>query len=395
MNIIDLKDHISVYPIVKTGKRWPVRREGLEIKGSFDVFEKYPQLKEDPRYSDYGSCPDNENNPVVGSFGGGFFPTLGKTPDGKLICAFRTGAAHRKTLGGQISITVSNDRGKTWSDYRVLVEKTDGDSRNSSLGIYDNNIFVIAYGVFGEDEIYMESIRTTDGGKIWSEPKRINKHGIESWQHPHGQMLRLDNGKMVFMSRGSYMEEQKLNKPPLPDREAYLFWSNDEGKTFSKFTFLAPKSETSFLPLEGNNWISYTRTHFSKPQIGRSFDGGKTWEGWDDAYPNMEPPKNLGNFGAPGTILKLPSGKILIVHTYRLYPFGIRAVVSKDGGKTFDWEKQYVLEDSYWTYDSGYPSTVCFDDGTIVTVAYTVLDMDHPEWGTCAIAYVYNEMIFE
>ena len=41
--------------------------------------------------------------------------------------------------------------------------------------------------------------------------------------------------------------------------------------------------------------------------------------------------------------------------------------------------------------DCGYPSTVCLADGTIVTLAYTVFDLDHPDWGTCCIAYRYPQ----
>jgi len=104
---------------------------------------------------------------------------------------------------------------------------------------------------------------------------------------------------------------------------------------------------------------------------------------------------NMETYAAPATMLSLPSGLIAIVHSFRADPFGLRAVVSRDGGRTFDWERQYVLEDRYWGWDCGYPSTVCFSDGTIVTVAYALFDMAHPEWGTCAIAYVYHESLFE
>ena len=73
----------------------------------------------------------------------------------------------------------------------------------------------------------------------------------------------------------------------------------------------------------------------------------------------------------------------------------MRAIVSRDGGRSFDTEREYVITDSYLHEDCGYPSTVCLADGTVVTLAYTVLDLDHPDWGTCCIAYRYPQELFD
>ena len=78
----------------------------------------------------------------------------------------------------------------------------------------------------------------------------------------------------------------------------------------------------------------------------------------------------------------------------RAFPFGIRAILSRDGGGSFELETQYVLCDSFFHVDCGYPSSVVHDDGTIVTAAYCTYDWNHPEWGTCAIAFVYDRSLF-
>jgi hypothetical protein len=131
----------------------------------------------------------------------------------------------------------------------------------------------------------------------------------------------------------------------------------------------------------------------ARPRVGWSFDGGRTWPKWSEAYPGVNG-GDMERYAAPGCLVKLPSGNILLTHTFRSRPFGIRAVLSTDGGDSFDWDRQYVLEDSFWAWDAGYPSTVCFEDGTLVTTGYAILDMDHPEWGTCALSYRYDEGIF-
>jgi hypothetical protein len=73
----------------------------------------------------------------------------------------------------------------------------------------------------------------------------------------------------------------------------------------------------------------------------------------------------------------------------------VRAIVSRDGGKTFDTDREYIITDRYVHEDCGYPSTVCLADGTVVTLAYTVLDLDHADWGTCCIAYRYPQELFD
>ena len=97
---------------------------------------------------------------------------------------------------------------------------------------------------------------------------------------------------------------------------------------------------------------------------------------------------------SPGSVAPLSNGKVIITYGYRAYPFGVRAIVSHDGGNTFDIEREYILSDTGYCWDCGYPSTICYEDGTIVTVAYSIMDMEHPDWGTCCMAYLYHQDLF-
>ena len=97
----------------------------------------------------------------------------------------------------------------------------------------------------------------------------------------------------------------------------------------------------------------------------------------------------------PAAWCKLSGNRVAVIHTYRQYPFGIRAFLSHDGGKTFDFQRSYVLCDSFWMEDCGYPSAVTFDDGTVLVATYASKDREHPEWGTCAMLLVFNDAIFE
>ncbi len=91
-----------------------------------------------------------------------------------------------------------------------------------------------------------------------------------------------------------------------------------------------------------------------------SNDKGKTWS---------EPERLLDETGgAPPHLLLLSSGMLICTYGRRKKPYGIMAMISLDGGKS--WEKDIRIFDAFDSDDLGYPSTVEFDDGTLLTVFY-------------------------
>jgi CubicO group peptidase (beta-lactamase class C family) len=93
----------------------------------------------------------------------------------------------------------------------------------------------------------------------------------------------------------------------------------------------------------------------------RSRDSGKSWT--FDGTP--APDTGEGN---PPSMIRLADGRICLTYGYRAEPFGIRARLSGDGGKT--WGREIVLRDDGGGRDVGYPRSVGRKDGKIVTVYY-------------------------
>ena len=93
-----------------------------------------------------------------------------------------------------------------------------------------------------------------------------------------------------------------------------------------------------------------------------STDKGKTWSR----------PVNTGIWGYPPHLLRLPDGRLLATYGYRRIPMGIRACLSRDGGRTWDWEHETILRaDGFGSgSDLGYPITQLLSDGTLVTMYY-------------------------
>lgn len=99
---------------------------------------------------------------------------------------------------------------------------------------------------------------------------------------------------------------------------------------------------------------------------------------WIDLYESTDngqsfhhlnrPVPDAGSGGNPSAMIKLQDGRICLTYGYRAAPFGIRARLSEDGGKT--WGEVIHLRDDGGCSDLGYPRTVQRPDGVIVTTYY-------------------------
>jgi hypothetical protein len=89
-------------------------------------------------------------------------------------------------------------------------------------------------------------------------------------------------------------------------------------------------------------------------------DRGRTW--YMLARPRIE------NAGNPASMIVLKDGRIALTYGWRKPPYGIRAMISADDGRT--WGEEIVLRHDGASWDLGYPRTVERPDGKCVTVYY-------------------------
>ena len=90
-----------------------------------------------------------------------------------------------------------------------------------------------------------------------------------------------------------------------------------------------------------------------------SADGGFTW-----SAPEMLLPEHGG---APCHLLLHSSGVLISAYGYREKPYGVRVMLSRDLGRT--WQKDLILFEGV-SDDLGYPCTVERTDGSLLTVFY-------------------------
>lgn len=92
----------------------------------------------------------------------------------------------------------------------------------------------------------------------------------------------------------------------------------------------------------------------------RSDDLGGRWTALGDATPDIG--------SNPPALVLLKDGRLCLSYGVRRKPFGARARVSPDEGRT--WGPEIMLRDDGFTGDLGYPRALVRPDGTVLTVYY-------------------------
>jgi len=206
-------------------------------------------------------------------------------------------------------------------------------------------------------------IRSADRGWTWSERQPLRVPGLPDLLASRCPVIEHPDGTLL-LTVSHYVRE--------PERWArtWCIRSRDKGRTWELAgTVAADPSrrlnylEGSFTRLGNGKLLTLLRTDVSNDPEARgwlyqseSADDGRTWT----------PPVRTGIWGFPAHVLELRDGRLLATYGYRRPPYGVRASISRDQGKT--WDAGFVLRDDGGTGDLGYPSTVEFEDGRVLTV---------------------------
>jgi hypothetical protein len=291
----------------------------------------------------------------------GYFPVLVRLADGALGAVIRGGAPHIG-VKGRLDWIRSTDAGKTWSAPTVIVDSP-WDDRNPAVGVMPDGTVVCAwaeastYNDKGEFDpgagVYTprHSI-STDAGKTWSGPKLIQA------PCPNGSPY----GRIIVLADGTAM----MPMYQWPSDAAFVLRSTDNGRAWGEATQLPTHDETALLAMPDGRILAFTRAEGSATHgldLTDSSDGGRTWG---------EPAEHLKPNQWPYDAVLLPGGDLLLTYGCRIGPYGVGAVLSHDGGKTWEYSRRVLLAWDSENIDTGYPSTVQLDNGTIVTMYYAV-----------------------
>ena len=307
------------------------------------------------------------------------WPTVCCRANGELLAVFSGDRNWHVCPYGKVQLVRSKDGGETWSE-PVTIRSTCLDDRDSGIielkdgTLLANSFSSTAFMDYAEHRRHGEKIpkadirrdlgywtfRSTDGGKTWEPPVRT------TGSSPHGG-IQLRDGRLFVVGR-RYDDKGLQN-------EVVAETSEDGGRSwrvlsrigFQKPLDAAEAHEPHVAELKDGTLVAQFRYHGDKwcTLQSESADGGKTWSAVHET----------GILGVPSHLLPLQDGRLLSTFSNRRKaPFVECAVLSADGGKTWDIDNTIIIsaQDGGNPGDMGYPSTTQLKDGTLVTVYYQV-----------------------
>ncbi len=274
-------------------------------------------------------------------------PYLAQVPDEKRLmlmvhCGVTTPAGAEEN---RVFLMESTDEGENWSAPHGLGEQATGGWGLTCCG---NGVMIAGNGLG----------RSTDGGRTWrwlplkAEP-RFGKL-VGGWDpcfvFPDG------NGRhllaMGFFQRNFELPEAKLLPILRESHDAGVSWSPWRGipefPGVSEITVVANGRGELVAAMRATTLMAPSNDNSDRLEYSISSDNGATWT----------PPKVVaGNGRHHPSMALLPDGRIVMTYVVRMgypdeegkYAYGVEAVVSPDGGHTWDTDHRYLL--AHWTSD--------------------------------------------
>ena len=199
---------------------------------------------------------------------------------------------------------------------------------------------------------------STDNGHTWDFTVPVGIAPYQGSFSPKG-VIELGNGDLL-LALGSQEHD--------PLAACFVVRSTDRGRSWQRPVEAARIpglifSEPSVVAAQSGKLLLMSREEVTG-YIYRSEspDGGVTWL----------PPKQLPFWGYPAHVIRLMDGRILVVFGRRKPPYGIRAAVSEDEGRS--WTAEFTIRDnlidSNQGLNLGYPSVIEYTPGKLFTAYY-------------------------
>jgi hypothetical protein len=315
------------------------------------------------------------------------FPSLLALDDGTLFTSFgtRSRRSHIDPTGGSAR-RISEDKGRTWEPFEgpfpvnEFARCEDGSlvsagafgwrqvpaERRKEFEDQDITVRDVRSGVVA----YLQGAcvrRSTDEGKTWKKE--------ELQLPPHRSLMAFNTGARCKLSNGVRLVAVYGELKEDTVTRTFVLRSADDGKTWWFLPLGADPegearlNETALAENADGEVVAMMR---SEPAAGGhlfhsiSRDSGLTWS----------PAQRTDIWGYPAHLLLLKDDRMLCTYGYRKDPMGIRAVLSDDGGHTWDTENLITIRNDAAPYgsDLGYPLSVETEPGHIFTIYYFTLD---------------------
>lgn len=287
------------------------------------------------------------------------WPNMQRLSDGRLAVVFHNSPHHAKVEDG-LDMLLSADDGRSWGNRRTLFVPEAGQCRvNHAVYVGDNELQVYCGGwVLPRVRCVTPASLTLSGKELSETARRLEVPGLNPlpWI-PFGNVHR---GEDEALYAAMYLNLNGLT-------ETFFMRSADDGISWKVHGRIAEKSnETAVLPLGNGRWLAAVRTeNLGILQYG-SEDGGRSWRFGQLVTLRRQ---------VTGHLLLMKDGRIMLSYGNRNQGhFGVDARISEDGGK--EWGEPFRLAEAPCS-DCGYPSTVECEDGSLLTLYYTMTDASY------------------
>lgn len=317
------------------------------------------------------------------------WPSVCRLKNGDILAVFSGDREGHVSPDGKVQLIRSKDGGETWSGAQTIANGIIDDRDAGIVQLPTGEILVSWFTStgFGDgtEPVHLKAhpeykshlmkldaaevkrakgyflIRSTDDGKTWSRPERLNCDHA-----PHGPIV-LKDGALLQVGR-----DQERTNCWSQINQISVMRSDDGGRkwrtlcgriAWAKGDNNRPglAHEPNVAELPDGTLVAMVRYHDDNGIMRQSFskDGGKTWSTFS----------RTPLAGYPPHLLVLPDGKLVCVYGRRWGRFGEYACISDDGGRTWDVANEILLSPSH-SDDLGYPASTQLADGSILTVYY-------------------------
>jgi len=198
------------------------------------------------------------------------WPWICAGASGTLYCVWREGTIHDYSADGRIMLAQSSDKGRTWTEARVIVDEPNVDDRNVAIVELPNGELLVNYNTYtAAKESLAMTARSADGGKTWAPPQSV---GIPNTRTRAAAVV-LSNGDLLlplYVAPGngavaalSYNNGRNWERVVVPDTEGFV------------------GDEWTALEVEPKRIIGISRNNVSGSDgffwVTESKDRGKTW----------------------------------------------------------------------------------------------------------------------
>jgi hypothetical protein len=310
------------------------------------------------------------------------WPSITKTRSGELLVVFSGDREAHVCPYGVTQMIRSKDKGKTWSQPETIND-TPLDDRDAGILETRNGTLLVNWftSLAFDNERYFEkhpdwkkiaeelddetkkqwlgnwTRRSIDGGKTWEDPVK------QLVSAPHGP-IELSDGRLLYVGT-AYKDGEKFMG---------VEQSTDDGQSWQLISSIPLRKGDNISRahephvVELDNGKLLTMIRYEPSDHSQSFlrqsessDGGKTWT----------ISHKTAIWGYPPHLIQLKNGWTLVTYGVRKEPYGEKACISKDGGKTWEIEKEITISPAM-NGDLGYPASLQLDDGSILTVYYQI-----------------------